>query len=134
VNPTGRPAVLPGMFGEALPRQHKAARQTSREVYRRQLASDKQLEASGKETRCGKVLRLLAGHWNRYQRSPTAYELFHYAIARGELLQDVNSIRPRLTELLASGLVWPHHKRRCAVTGKIAMTWSVREAGSVEPR
>ena len=132
---TTRPQpVLPEMFGSSLPRQHKAARQTSREVYRRRRAVDKALEVDGKETSQGRTLRLLAAYWNRHQHAPTAYELYRYGAERDEPLQDVNSLRPRLTELLKLGLVWAHHKRVCRVTGKVAMTWSVREAGSVEPR
>jgi 3-hydroxyisobutyrate dehydrogenase-like beta-hydroxyacid dehydrogenase len=86
--------------------------------------------AAGQETREGQVLRLLSAHWNATQRTPTALELLHWARARGEVLFDVNSIRPRITKLVDLGLVEASPtKRRCAVSGKRVCTWRVREAG-----
>lgn len=128
--------ALRGMFPTGLEgrRVHKRQRQTARELYRRQRARDVALEAAGRETRRGAVLRLLAWHWNVTQESPTANELLAWARARGESLFDINSIRPRLHELVNAGLVTPQTKRRCRVSGQIVHTWAVREAGSKEPR
>jgi len=116
------------------PRAHKRQRQSAREVYRQQRAVDVTKAARGQETREGQVLRTLAAHWNATQRSPTALELLEWARARGERVFDVNSIRPRLNELVARGLVEPRAKRRCTVSGKTVWTWAVREIGSQEPR
>jgi hypothetical protein len=121
------------LFGPP-PREHKRQRQTAREVYRRQRAKDIQRAEQGRETRVAQVLRILAWHWNVTQESPTSYELFRWATARGERLLDVNSIRPRINQLVARGLVEPRGKRRCRVSGEIATTWAVREAGSAEAR
>jgi len=118
----------------AAPAPHKLVRQTSREVYRRQRAIDAVKAAHGIETREGQVLRCLAAWWNRFQTTPTALELLAWMKERDEPLFDVNSIRPRLTELLERGLIEPAGKRRCIVSGKTVHTWRVREAGSTEPR
>jgi hypothetical protein len=124
--------ALAGMFptglAERLP--HKPARQTSREVYRFQRERDKRRAAAGKETGEGRVLRVLAWHWNRTQRSPTAYELLAWGQAHGEPFFDINSVRPALTRLLRRGLVEIRGKRRCSVRRQVASTWAVREAGS----
>lgn len=40
---------------------------------------------------------------------------------------DVNSIRPRLTELAAKGLVRRGPKRTCSMSGKTAITWELAE-------
>lgn len=132
MKPTG--GTQPDLFGAQEPRQHKRTRQTSRQVYRKRREMDRQLESHGRETSRGAVLRCLSAYWNYFQRSPTAYELWQWARARGERFRDVNAIRPRLTELIAEGLVEPRAKRPCGVTGTVAHTWAVREAGSREPR
>jgi len=113
------------------PRAHKRQRQTAREVYRVQRAKDKKKAEQGQETRCGQVLRVLAWHWNVTQTSPTARELFEWATAKGERLDDINSIRPRLTKLRELGLVEIRGKRICEVSGLTVSTWAGREAGSV---
>lgn len=137
--PLHRQAALPiyGQQPEPAPvvRVHKRQRQTAREVYRVRRAEDVAKADAGKETREGQVLRLLAAHWNFTQCSPTARELFVWAVnVRKERLDDINSIRPRLTALLESGLVETRAKRPCAVSGKTVSTWAVREIGSKEPR
>ncbi len=116
------------------PRPHKRQRQTAREVYRLKRAEDQAKAKAGAETRQGQVLRLLAWHWNQTQVSPTALELLAWAREKGERLFDVNSIRPRLRELVESGLVEPRAKRRCVVSGMMVWTWAVREIGSQEQR
>lgn len=116
------------------PRRHKRQRQSAREVYRQQRAVDVEKAAAGKETREGQVLRCLAWHWNATQQSPTALELLAWMRARGEPVFDANSVRPRLTTLLAEGLVEVRTKRVCAVSGKTVGTWAVREIGSQEAR
>jgi hypothetical protein len=121
------------MFGPA-PRLHKAARQTSRQIYRDQRARDRVREAAGVETRRGRVLRVLAAYWNRWQRSPTASELYTYAAQHGEPFRNVAEVRPRLTELVRGGLVEPRGPRRCTITGAVVRTWAVREIGSREPQ
>lgn len=65
-------------------------------------------------------------HWCKVNapRCPTAYELFEHMKARGEAF-DLNSVRPRLTELHDRGLVETAAKRKCAVSGKAALTWKV---------
>jgi len=129
------------MFGQPepietpAPKVWKRQRQTAREVYRVRRAQDIAKAEAGQETREGQVLRLLAAHWNHTQHSPTARELFVWAVnVRGERLDDINSIRPRLTALVESRLVETRAKRRCAVSGKTVTTWAIREAGSREPR
>lgn len=90
---------------------------------------------AGRETRAGAVLRLLAWHWNVTQESPTASELWQWATAMGtRIFRHVGDLRPRLTELVAAGLVEPRSRRVCRVTGANVWTWAVREAGSREPR
>lgn len=115
------------------PRTHKRQRQTAREVYRRARDRDKVKAEAGQETREEQVLRCLAAYWNRFQASPTALELLAWMRECGEPVFDVNSIRPRLKELVDDGLVEPRAKRKCIVSGQTVWTWAVREVGSVEP-
>lgn len=107
----------------------KRQRSTARAVYARRRSEDQAKAAAGKETREGQVLRLLAWHWNATQTSPTALELLRWAREQGEVLFDVNSIRPRLNELVEQGLVESAGKRRCTVSGQTVHTWRVREVG-----
>src|SRR6187402_2518069 len=101
-------------------RPWKRQRQTARRVYQDQRALDVARAAVGAETREGQVLRLLAAHWNATQRTPTALELLHWGRGRGEVLFDVNSIRPRITKLVDLGLVEAGPtKRHCEVSGKL---------------
>jgi hypothetical protein len=115
-------------------RPWKRQRQTAREVYRQVRERDQARAAAGKETREAQALRLLAWHWNATQQSPTARELFEWAKAKGQRLDDINSIRPRLHALVEQGLVAPGAKRRCEVSGKTVHTWHVREAGELKGR
>ena len=108
----------------------KRQRQTARQVYREIREQAKRRKAAGLETREEQILRLVAAHWNATQTSPTALELLAWARGRGELLFDVNSVRPRITALFACGLIDKVAKRRCTVSGKRVWTWAVREAGS----
>lgn len=110
-------------------RPWKRQRQTARAVYAAQRAVDVAKAEAGEETRAGQVLRLLAWHWNATQHSPTALELLAWARAHGETFFDVNSLRPRLTELVDHGLAESAGKRRCQVSGKVVHTWRVRAVG-----
>lgn len=116
-------SLLAGAEREDKPR--KRVRATSREAYRQRRTLDVQREAEGKETASGRTLRLLAWHWNATQLSPTALELMEWARSKGERLFDANAIRPRLTELIDSGLVESAGKRTCGVSGKTAHCWRV---------
>ena len=127
--------VLPGLFDtpQATPRRHKRQRQTARAVYHRQRAIDVARTEIGKpETRQAKVLRILSWFFTIHQHSPTALELLEWGRRQGESLFDVNSLRPRLTELTARGLVEPRTKRKCTVSGELVWTWAIREIGSKE--
>jgi hypothetical protein len=119
----------------AQPKVWKRQRQTARQVYHLRRDEDIAKAARGEETREGQVLRLLAAHWNATQCSPTARELFVWAVnVRQERLDDINSIRPRISMLVDQGLVETRQKRRCAVSGKTVNTWAIREIGSKEAR
>lgn len=55
---------------------------------------------------------------------PTALELLAYIQKQyPDGRYDVNSVRPRLSELEAQGLVQHGEKRRCTVSGKVVYTW-----------
>lgn len=110
---------------ERIPR--KRVRQTSREAYRRQRAIDEQKRDAGHETREGQVLRVLAWHWNATLTHPTARELLHWAEAHGERFDDINSVRPRLSEMCELGLVTTAGKRKCTVSKNTASVWRVPE-------
>jgi len=69
---------------------------------------------------------VLAG-LKRYRRDrgadPTGYELLRFLqVERPHY--DLNSIRPRLTELEDAGRVVKGDKRRCSVTQKTVYTWA----------
>lgn len=108
-------------------RPWKRVRQTSRAAYRDVRERDTAKAESGRETREGQVLRLLAAHWNATQTSPTALELLAWARGRGERLFDANSVRPRITKLVDLGLVESAGQRRCEQSGKVAHTWRVAQ-------
>lgn len=140
--------VLPGLFSPVIEqidpltsdvrpvKVWKRQRQTARAQYHRQRAIDeeKQVEGHQAETRCQQVLRILAAYWNAKNESPTALELLEFGRQRGERLFDVNSIRPRLFELVETNLIEARGKRKCRVSGVMVHTWAVREMGSAEPR
>jgi hypothetical protein len=111
--------------GLAEPRRHKRQRQTARTVYHHQRAVDERKRQAGQETREGQVLRCLGWHWNVTQTSPTARELAAWMARQGEPVDDINSVRPRLTALVEAGLVETAGKRRCKVSGKTVLTWRV---------
>lgn len=111
-------------------RPWKRQRSTARAVYAEQRAKDIAKRAAGRETREGAVLRCLSAWWNRYQTSPTALELLAWMRARERSVFDINSVRPRITALVESGLVESAGKRKCSQSGKRVHTWRVREIGS----
>lgn len=55
---------------------------------------------------------------------PTSYELTKYLLKRNQAF-DLNSTRPRLSNLLDKGLVETRDKRTCAVTGRTSYTWAL---------
>lgn len=135
ISPPHRPPTLPGVFEDAQPPRHKPVRQTARAQYH--LRRDRDIAAAehGRETGTGAVLRLLARHQNQREHGATAYELFQFALEVGERRwRDIAAFRPRLTELSRLGLIEPYVPRPCRVTGAVARTWRVREAGTQEPR
>lgn len=122
-----QPLLIAGC--ERRERPWKRQRATARAIYALQRAVDRAKAEAGQETREGQALRLLAWHWNATQESPTALELLAWARAHGEHLFDINSLRPRLTALVESGLVESAGKRRCGVSGKTVHTWRVCDVG-----
>ena len=67
--------------------------------------------------RAAEVLAALQDYWTAHRTDPTAYELLRWMqIANPH--HDVNSVRPRLTELKDAGAVRTCGKRECAVTEK----------------
>jgi len=112
-------------------RPRKRQRQTAREVYRVQRAEDVAKRKAGKEDRQAQVLRCLAAHWNLNQFSPTAKELFAWMVERGERVNDMNDVRPKLFYLVERGLVESAGTRPCRITTRTVHIWRVREAGSV---
>jgi len=60
---------------------------------------------------------------DRYHFHPTSAELLRFVQATNMGHYDVNTIRPRLCELEASGWVRHGVKRSCAVTKATALTW-----------
>jgi hypothetical protein len=134
-SPLPRPPMLPGVFDDEQPRRHKPVRQTARAQYHLRREQDIADAEHGRETATGAVLRLLARYQNQHEHGATAYELFQFAHEVGERRwRDIAAFRPRLTELYRLGLIEPHTPRPCRVTGAVARTWRVREAGSQEPR
>ena len=103
----------------------KRVRDTSRAVYAERRQRDKAKSEAGQETREGQVLRLLAAFCNYKQAWPTALELLHFGLSRGERLFDANSVRPRITAMVSQGLVESAGKRTCAVSGKLVTVWRV---------
>lgn len=70
-----------------------------------------------------KVLDALKAFVKRHGRGPTSYELFQ-AMKRSRDANDLNDVRPRLTELRAQGRVKnADEKRICTVTHKRALVW-----------
>lgn len=74
-----------------------------------------------KQTRERRVLIALAN----CAEPVTAYELF-YRMRRSLGANDLNDVRPRLTELWKAGRVTRGEKRPCGVTGHKVYTWTLR--------
>jgi hypothetical protein len=91
----------------------KQVAETSIAVYRETIVPTK-------ETRQRRVLLALAN----CAEPPTSYELLKQMQAAGAA-NDVNDVRPRLSELLELGKVTRGDKRTCKVTGHTAFTWSL---------
>jgi len=39
----------------------------------------------------------------------------------------INQVTPRMNELVKKGIVVQHSKRNCTVSGRIAITWKIKE-------
>jgi len=83
--------------------------------------------------RQGEVRVLLQEYRAAHHDGPTAAELLAFArrMHPAYACWDVNSVRPRLTEMQATHEVTTGEKRRCAITGKLAYTWVL--CGRVQP-
>ena|SRR5688572_18147981 len=61
-----------------------------------------------------------------YQQAPTAKELLVFIASRFPQREfDLNSVRPRLTEMCEQGWVGHGEKRLCSITGKRVWTWTL---------
>ena len=100
-------------FDLTAPAQPKRVTDTSAEAYR-----ELRPKLPAREQAVMKALGI-------YSAKPcTSYELLE-TMRHGNPRLDVNSCRPRLTELHARGLVVREPKRRCRITGRLAYTWRV---------
>lgn len=125
--------VLPLLFDtERHSKIRKRVRQVSRENHRRLAAIHEQARKAGRETRTAAAMRIVAAFWNRFQRSGTCQEVFAFAKERGEPWPDIRAFAPRITALVAGGIVEYGTARRCSITGAVARTIRIREAGSKE--
>lgn len=71
----------------------------------------------------------LVAYIAKYGTLPTAYELFKEMRGDG-LVNDLNDVRPKLTELKDRSRVYnPAGKRLCTVTNHSVMVWDVVRAG-----
>lgn len=94
---------------------------TARAVYHRDI--EPTLEARQKFVRDH-----LRAYLEEYAQAPTGLELLAFAQRRCPTQRlDVNTIRPRLTELHDRGLVRMGEKRRCRESGKRVFTWELAE-------
>jgi len=116
---------LPGLFTPAP--SHKRQRDTSRGVYLAIRERDELRATEGAGTREAQVLRCLSAFCGDTGYWPTALELLSWMRNTGESVFDANSIRPRLTALVASGLVEAGGKAPCPISGKTVHTWGVRQ-------
>ena len=69
------------------------------------------------------VLVALDAYHRAWRTWPTARELLRFMVDRDPSVGDINSVRPRLTELDDTGAVLKIGKRPCSVTGKTVYTW-----------
>ena len=46
----------------------------------------------------------------------------------------INTITPRIFELRAKGLVIEHEKRKCSITGRMAISWRVKNMSEIKER
>lgn len=80
----------------------------------------------------------LAAFHRMTKKWPTALELLRFAVQRqiiefgermapGPNTYDVNTIRPRLTELWEQGWVSRDDKRTCSVSGKTVFVWELKD-------
>lgn len=101
----------------------KRVRDTSIEAFK------EVLETLGHRNRT--VLVGLNNYIAKVQVCPTAYELFEWLKLRGEV-RDLNSVRPRLTNLCEMGMVVMTTKRKCTVTGKTVYAWRLPKYATVD--
>lgn len=60
--------------------------------------------------------------WDAIKKFPNRTALELSALLRKP---DPNFVRPRISELLELGLIWENGKRKCRVSGRMALTWFV---------
>lgn len=106
---------------------HKRQRGTAVGAYVKRRDADKAKAAAGIETREAQVLRCLSAYFNRFQRRPSSLELMRWMQNKGEGVFDINSIRPRITALVAAKVVMAYPKRTCRVSGQTVCTWGAVE-------
>lgn len=114
------------------PRLWRLVRQTSRAIY---------AELKRTLPRRERVVYLgLAAYWNRHQEWPTSSELLEFLLdlkrrhprhPRYQLVTDLNSVRPRLSEMSTHGraVVLRGIERRCRVKGTVQMVWRIPQLG-----
>jgi len=74
------------------------------------------------ETSLGEMQRLVYDAIRNYLTPPTDRE-----IAKALSLTDPNAVRPRRNELMEQGFIVEAGKRKCTVTGRLALTWRVKK-------
>ena len=74
------------------------------------------------ETSLGEMQRLVYDAIRNYATPPTDRE-----IAKALSLTDPNAVRPRRNELMEQGFIVEAGKRKCTVTGRLALTWRVKK-------
>src|SRR4051794_21074465 len=89
--------------------------------------------AATRHSRGLEVLETLRRFHRQHGIDPTAYELLAWAQV-DHPAWDLNSIRPRLTEMKDAGRVETGGKRRCAITHKQVYTWRAISWVSRSPR
>lgn len=77
--------------------------------------------------KASRVVDSLNSYRTHHRIDPTSYELLQWMRIENPAL-DLNSVRPRLTELKDAGRVLTSGKRVCAVTLKRAYTWAAAPA------
>lgn len=78
------------------------------------------------ESRQRFVRGYLQDYIEQYRTAPTGLELVQYIQQKHpHQLIDVNTVRPRMTEMEAEGWVKHGEKRRCSISCKTVYTWQL---------